>query len=454
MAQPELASLGTKLDRLIWQTDLDQVPRWRAALTQAARLLYAISRDLSTGQLALHAMSLVYTTLLSLVPLLAVSFSVLKGFGVHNQVEPILVQVLSPLGSQSDEIAEQLVGYVDNTNVGVLGSLGLAFLLYSVVSLVSKIEFVFNYTWHVEKQRTFTQRVSQYLSVLLIGPVLFFAALGATASLRSSEVIQKLSAVEPFGLMLDTGAQMLPYVLIVLAFTFAYTFVPNTRVKLGPAVIGALIAGLLWQSLGYVFATFMASSTRYAAIYSGLAIAILFMIWVYIAWSILLIGASIAFYTQFPEFLATRSRDLRLSNRLREQVALCIAAQIASRYQSGQAPFHEEELAKRLRLPVTNVRNILRMLSEAGFVVSTAGDPAGYVPSQAPENIAVSALLSSIRKYGERETAATSPHCSAEVIALQEAIDHTIDDKFATTSLADLALRLRSTANATNATSD
>ena len=442
MTTSSLASLETGLNRRIWQTDLDRVPRWQAWLIQAARMLFAIGRDLSRGQLSLHAMSLVYTTLLSLVPLLAVSFSVLKGFGVHNQVEPILVQVLSPLGSQSDEIAEQLIGYVDNTNVGVLGSLGLAFLIYSVISLVSKIELVFNYTWHVDKQRAFAQSVSQYLTVLLIGPVLFFSALGATASLRSNTFVQKLTGIEPFGLILDAGSQVLPYVLIVLAFTFVYTFVPNTRVRVGAALIGALVAGVLWQSVGYVFATFMANSTRYAAIYSSLAIAILFMMWIYIAWLILLVGASIAFYTQFPEFRTTRSRDLRLSNRLREQVALCIATEIARRHQYGHPPCNAEALARQLRLPFTNVVNLLHMLSQGGFVVTTGDDPPRYIPAQSPTNIEVNALLSSIRRYGEEEAAASSPHCSADVVTLQETLDQAVEARLATMSLAELAIDL------------
>lgn len=437
MATPRLSTLETRLNRLIWQSELDRVPDWQRWLILSLRLVHALGRDLTSGHLSLHAMSLVYTTLLSIIPLLAVSFSVLKGFGVHNQIEPILTQVLAPLGRQSKEVAEQMVTYVDNTNVAVLGTLGLAFLLYSVLSLVSKIELVFNYTWHVDRARPFAERISHYLSVLLIGPVLFVGAFGATASMRSTEFVQWLVAIEPFGLLLDVGARVVPYALIVLAFTFAYTFVPHTRVKLRAALIGALVAGLLWQSVGYLFANFMSGSTRYAAIYSSLAILILFMIWVYIAWLILLIGASIAFYIQFPEFLATRARDLRLSNRLRERVALCIAAEIAKRHAHGDASCTVECLAKRLRLPSTNIRNLLKMLSDAGFVVATADDPPCYVPARSPANIAISEVLARIRRHDEEPPSTTG--CDERILALEDQLEAATEDRLQGMSLAELA---------------
>lgn len=446
-----LSTARTRLNHWVWQTDLESLPGWRSALVQGARLVYAVGRDLTNGQLSLHAMSLVYTTLLSLVPLLAVSFSVLKGFGVHNQVKPILQQALAPLGDKSEEITAQLIGYVDNTNVGVLGSVGLAFLLYSVVSLISKIELVFNYTWHVDDQRGVAKRISQYLGVLLIGPLLLFSALGATASMQSTRLVQRLVAIEPFGLLLDSGAHLLPYLLVVLAFTFTYSFVPNTRVKLRSALIGALAAGLLWQSAGYIFATFMANSTRYTAIYSGLAILILFMIWIYIAWLILLIGASIAFYTQFPEFLSTRSRNLRLSNRLRERVALCIAAEIAARHQQGDPPCDAEQLAGSMHLPITNVRNLLTMLASGGFILATADQPPRYVPAQAPARLPVSELLLSIRRYDEGEQGGALPRCSPTIVDLQARLDQALEDSLAAMSLAELAERVASAEASTSA---
>jgi membrane protein len=433
-----IADLQNSFDRAIWETELDGLSTWQAVPVLAVRIATALGRDLVKGQLTLYAMSLVYTTLLSLVPLLAVSFSVLKGFGVHNQIEPLLAQALAPLGAKGAEIAQALIGYVDKTNVAVLGSVGLAILIYSVVSLISKIEQVFNATWHVEQPRPLVQRFSQYLSVLLIGPVLFFAALGSTASVRSNAVIQKLIAIEPFGFLAETAAHLIPLLLITLAFTFAYKFVPNTRVRLRSALIGALVAGLLWQIIGSVFATFMAGSTRYAAIYSSLAIVILFMIWVYIAWIILLVGASIAFYHQYPEYLAARGGDLRLSNRLRERLALTVAAAVAARHRSSAPPWTAERLSHALGVPISNVRNALKILEQGGYVLRTASDPPGFVPARLPRSISLAEVLGSIRSYGEDSLRIPIPERNPEVMVLERRLDQAAQEALSELTLADL----------------
>ena len=240
-----LTALPEQLLGWIWQGNLRGMSRPRRIVMRLLRLLYVTLRDLMGGQLSLRAMSLVYTTLLSLVPLIAVSFSVLKGFGVHNQVEPILFNFLAPLGPSGVEVGEKIIGFVDNVKAGVLGSIGLAFLLYTVISLIQKIEESFNYVWQVERLRSFSQRFSNYLSVILVGPLLVFSALGITASVMSLDVVQQVMATEPFGRLFTMAAGLVPYFLITAAFTFIYIFIPNTRVKVGAAVAGALLGGVL-----------------------------------------------------------------------------------------------------------------------------------------------------------------------------------------------------------------
>lgn len=425
-------------ERLLWG-DAAALPGWQQRLRLPLRMAYAIGRDLSKGRLTLEAMSLVYTTLLSLVPLLAVSFSVLQGFGVHNQLEPMLLQALHPLGSGAQEIVERLIGFVDNTNVRVLGAVGLAVLLYSVVSLISKIEQVFNLTWRIDRQRPMAERFSRYLSVLLVGPVLLFSAVAASASLRRNIFVQQVADIEPLGFLLHTAERALPFVLITLAFTFAYSFVPNTRVRLVPALVGAVVAGVLWLAAGTLFADFMAGSTRYAAIYSGLAILILFMIWVYIAWLVVLIGANIAFYVQYPEYLASRERTLRLSNRLRERVAMQLMVRVVDRHFRGAEGATEDELAHDLGMPLVNVRNLIALLRQGGFLVATDGTPTRLVPAQAPERVRVRDLLRHVRRYGEDPAAVTSLPQDAPVGALEDSIQEALDRALGDLSLKALA---------------
>ena len=169
------------------------------AARRLAQFVYAISRDVADGQLTLRAMGLVYTTLLSLVPLMALSFSVLKGFGVNRQIEPLLYNFLEPLGEKGEEITRHIIGFVDNINGGVLGGVGLAVLLYTVISMVQKVEESFNYVWQVDKSRSIGRRFSDYLSVILIGPVVMVTAMVITASVSSFGLVQRVAASEPLG---------------------------------------------------------------------------------------------------------------------------------------------------------------------------------------------------------------------------------------------------------------
>lgn len=428
-----------RLDTFLWADRLDDLPPWRRRLVWSGRVVHALIRDLTQGYLSLEAMSLVYTTLLSLVPLLAVSFSVLKGFGVHNQLEPLLLQALSPLGERAEEATGAIIGFVDNMKVGVLGSLGLVLLLYTVITLIQKVEQVFNHTWRVEVHRPFAQRFSQYLSVLLIGPVLFFSAVALSSSLRSFAVVETVLSIEPFGTLVDTLGRLLPYLLLALTFAFIYIFVPNTRVRLASALIGGLVAALLWQSVGWMFARFIVKSTQYTAVYSGLAIVILFMIWVYVAWLILLVGANVAFYHQHPEYLITRSRDLRLSNRLRERLALLVAGHIARNYLRGGPAWSGEALSETLRIPKTNTQRILDLLVREDFLVRSGDDPPRYLPAHAPESILVKTLLDGVRCFEEQESGCRGTAPDQGILQIETRIDGALGQALGKMTLKDLA---------------
>jgi len=229
----------------VWETDLKSLPRWRRAGVLSFRIIWKVASDLHAGQLNLRAMSLVYTTILSLVPLLAISFSVLKGFGVHEQLYDLSSQLLEPLGEQGKEIGDRIFGFVENVKVGVLGSVGLVLLIYTVISLIQKIEFSFNFIWKVSQTRPLARRFSDYLSVVLVGPVLVFSAIGVKASLMNNSMVQSLQSIEPFGTLLQFISSLLPIALVIGAFTFIYVFMPNTRVKLTSALVGALAASLI-----------------------------------------------------------------------------------------------------------------------------------------------------------------------------------------------------------------
>ncbi len=393
----DIQRLRDAVREVVWEQDISGMPRLRATLIRLLRGAHAIAHDLTEGQLTLQAMSLVYTTLLSLVPLLALTFSVLKAFGVHNQIQPLLLAFLAPLGEKGVEITNRIVEFVENIRVGVLGALGLGLLIYTVTSLIQKTEKAFNYAWRVERTRPFAQRFSQYLSVLTVGPVLVFSALGITASLMSTRLMQRLIAMEPFGTIIARLTEIVPYLLVISAFTFLYVFIPNTRVRLKSALVGGVIAGVLWETTGWVFASFIATSTKYTAIYSGFAILIMFLIWLYLSWLILLVGASIAFYHQHPEYLVVRRREIRLSNRVREKLALCVMALIGRRYYRNQPACTAEELAQSANVPTRAIESILAAIEHSGIIVQIAREPPAYLPARPLESVSIKDVFDAVR---------------------------------------------------------
>ncbi|HEB75095.1 MAG TPA: YihY/virulence factor BrkB family protein [Nitrospirae bacterium] len=425
----------------IWETDVRTLGRFRAFLVRTLRILHVAVLEFSEGQLVLRAMSLVYTTLLSLVPLLAVSFSVLKAFGVHNLVEPLLYNFLAPLGPKGEELTQRIIGFVENMKVGVLGSLGLAMLIYTVISMIQKIEDAFNYIWRIRRPRSFVRRFSDYMSVLLIGPVLIFTAIGITASIRSTTIMQRLLSVEPFGTAVYIAGKVLPYVFVCAAFTFVYIFVPNTKVRFKSALVGGLFAGVLWETTGWVFASFVVSSTKYAAIYSGFAILIIFMIWLYLSWLILLVGAEVSFHHQYPQFLTVRKEALVLSNRLKEKLALMVMFLIGYNHYYGRPPWSLDSLIEYLSLPVEPVQDVITLLCERGFVVETADDPVTYLPARDIERIRLKDLLCSVRAAEEGASLVDKRfHSVAEVDRVMNRIDGAIEAALGGDTIEDIVL--------------
>jgi len=396
-----MVALQKRIQDAIWMPPLEGMPRGKAFAYRLARIVLVLARDLESGELTLRAMSLVYTTLLSLVPLLALSFSVLKAFGVHNQIEPVLNRFLAPLGEKRDEITHRIIGFIEKLNVGVLGAVGLVLLLYTVVSLVQKIEGSFNHIWHVHQPRSMRERFSNYLSVLMIGPILVFSALAVTAGIATNALWQHLMAVQPVGELASWIGRTTPYLLVISAFTFIYMFVPNTKVRFFPALVGAVVGGVLWQSAGMLFALFVATSARYSAIYSSFAILILFMIWLYLSSLILLIGAAVAFYRQHPEYLVARGGEPGISVRMRERPALTLMSMISRQHVYGGAPWTLEGFTQQLGVTMHAVDLVLDALCDSGLLAMSGEEQPGYLPARDLESVSVKQLLEAVRRAGE-----------------------------------------------------
>jgi membrane protein len=432
-----------QINQYIWSYNACDAEAPRSVWRHFLQIITMVGRDLMGGMITLYAMSLVYTTLLSLVPLLAVSISVLKGFGVHDQLKPTLEHLLAPLGEQSIEITAHVIGFVENMKIGVLGAVGLVLLLYTVISLIQKVESAFNHTWRIEhSSRSLMQRFSDYLSVIMVGPVLVFAAVGISASLGSNYIIEALYGLPYMSGLLHLLGKLLPYVLVIGAFTFIYLLVPNTRVQLPSALYGGVIAGVLWETSGILFTSFIGGSTSYAAIYSGLAILLVFMIWLYVGWIILLIGASITFYHQNPQQLKWRQENNHISGRMRDQLALQAMVNIARAHdrQSELLP-SLENLAACQQVPVEVLKRILDALQGDGLIQQSKQEPPHYMPGASLQRIKLAEILRSARQ-AEDDGRSGLLHSDAVVDQLLRELDQELESYLAEQSLAELLQKI------------
>jgi membrane protein len=287
---------------------------------------------------------------------------------------------------------------VENIKVGVLGSLGVALLFYTVMSMIQKVETSFNFIWRVETSRGLGQRIGEYLSMLLVGPLAVVLALGMTASVMNSEYVARLTQVEPLGLAFYVIGRLVPYAVIVGLFTFMYSFIPNTRVRLRAAFAGGLLAGVMWQSAGLGFASFVASSPNYNAIYAGFAIVILLLIWLYVAWLILLIGCQLAYYVQYPERLAPTRIPPQLSGRAGETLGLVVMALVGRRFIAGDPPLTRDQLHREVAAAPDHIDRVINVLLHHGVLAESGADGCQLLPRRDLDSLTLAQLWQLLRE--------------------------------------------------------
>ncbi len=380
---------------MLWDPRVDGLPPGVRHAVIALRFLYAVLRDVVTGNLTLRAMGLVYVTILSIVPIIAISFSILKTFGFHRQLEPVLYKFLEPLGDKGIELTNQVIGFVDNIQGDVLAGIGFVLLFVTSVSMAKKVEDSFNHVWRVDRPRSLVQRISEYLTLILVGPVVMVTAMTLIAKLKSNALVHQVSHFEPVSETLLLVEQLTPYALVVLGFTLIYWFLPNTRVRFKSALLGGLTGGVLWASSGALFTTFVVTSVRTMSIYATFAIVIFALIWLYLCWLILLTGALVSFYAQNPEHLRLGYRPLSVGGRAREQLAFGIMTHTCAAFRGGSPPPVIAEIADAVHLPALMLIPVINRLVAANLVTRTHKNQ--LLPCRDPGSITLKDVLAAIR---------------------------------------------------------
>lgn len=434
-----LERLNTEILDEMWEVKPSQLSRFRRFVYPQLRLLYIVANGFVENNVPRQAAALTFTMLLSIAPFLAVTFSLLRAFGVPNRLQPFLAELLAPLGPSANEITNRLIQFVNNVDVGALGAVGLIALFITIVSLMGSIEQAFNQIWGVEKARGLARKFTDYLSVLLVGPVLVFSAIAIFASLQSSAMVQSLMDIEPFGTMILTGLRLVPYFMLWGALTFLYVFMPNRNVQMGSALIGGLVGAILWVTAGLGFAAFVASSTKYYAIYSSFAILFLFLLWCYVGWVIVLLGTQVAFASQHLDTYQEGRKASMTSVADRERLVLHLMTLIGFHFYYGNPPWTALALARQFNAPRQLITELLHTLTQKQLLVA-ASDGQGYVPARDLERIGIKEILDTLRTAGGPEASPVQGGDKDVVDDVAEQIDRAVATTLAGKSLKSLVL--------------
>ena len=341
---------------------------------------------------------------LSLIPLLAFSFAVLKIFGGRRDLEPFVYELFRPVGgAAAQELTARVLQFASHVSSGVVGSLGLALLAWTLLGTIKKVEDSFNFLWHVDQPRSLARRLAEYTSLLIAGPVLLVGFVGLSHAALASAPVQEVVHLPLLQRLRGTGIALAPYVMVTAFFTALYMMIPNTRVQWRAALIGALVGGILWAAVGKMFTAFVVYSTRLTLVYAGFAVVVAALLWTYFGWLILLAGAQLSFYVQNPTYLRLGLQQLRLSSVELEQLALKLMYFVGRTHVAGGGRWSVNRLATELGLPGIAVAQMAATLERAGLLIVTDYDE--LVPARDLGRISVYEILDIARHGGSGHVA-------------------------------------------------
>jgi membrane protein len=381
----------------LWEIDPAACSLFKGYSVKSLQFLLLVTRNFWRDQCLLKASALAFTSILSLVPFLAILFAILAGLGLQHQLAPL---VLEQLSAGSQEVASRIISYIDNTSMGSLGFYGLLTLIVAVFMLLDTVEETFNAIWGVRETRTIRNKLGGYSGVIVGTPLLIFAAISATTFIESQDIFKWLLHTARVGELFLSLLRLFPYLVIWTALTFVYLIIPNTRVRLRPALTGAVIAGTAWQLAQWGYIHFQFGFARNNAIYGTMAALPIFMLWIYVSWLILLFGVEIVHVQQNSTNLKREIRAGSISFRVRELLTLAILQQTAAEVAGGRRGVTATELADNLDLPERLLEELLLNLVASGFLDEDPGQPVLYTVAGDLEEVMIADVLAALRDSG------------------------------------------------------
>jgi len=401
----------SRLDRIIkffeqdiWKISVkDKHPIFSFFIRQG-RIFFIAVRGFNEDKIQLRASALSFYTLLSIVPVLALIFGISQGFGL----EEYLKNILNEKFHEQKEILNLLLGFVEKylgrINKGFISGIGLIILFWTVMKVLGNIENSFNNIWRIKKSRLFTRKFTDYISLLVIAPVLLIVASSFNLS-RLQSVSENIPFLQYLDTFLKVTVTILSFALNWFVFTLTYIIIPNTKVRFVPALIAGIIAGTMFQLLQWGYVNFQSLLSGYGAVYGTFAALPLFMMWLELSWLIVLLGAEISYAYQNAVHYEQEAEGVNVSQKNRRILMLWVAKKIIRNFVEGKPAMNAADIADQLGIPPRLVRDIIYNLMNARIINETLNQEireVAYQPAIDPSKISISFVIDALDKLGQQ----------------------------------------------------
>jgi membrane protein len=392
----------------IWEIKIRELSFPKAFSIRFLRVILLASQGFIRDRCQNSAAVLTYYSMLNIIPVIAVVFGVAKGFGLKKLIEKQILQLAEEANWQV-EIANQILTFANNllehTKGTLVAGVGIILLLWTVISILGKIEESFNIVWEVNKSRTLVRKFSDYMSMMILAPILLVISSSATVMIASqlkiiARQIDLLGIFSPIIFFLLT---LLPYVSIWALFTVLYLVMPNTRIPIKSGMLGGIVAGTIFQLVQWGYIKFQIGIVKYGAIYGSFAAIPLFLVWLQLSWMIVLFGAEIAFAIRHHVTFGFHPDFSRISTASKKVLVLRIFHLLVEKFSQGEKPLSANQISEFLRIPIRFVQELLRELIEVNLVAETvAGDKheSAFQPGQTIEHLTIKEVLDIYERRG------------------------------------------------------
>ena len=389
--------------RSLWRVTESDVSRGRYTSYNLMKITIQTVKCFIKDRVWIRAAALSYTTLFSIIPILALLFAIAKGFGFSNLMERFLRD-----GTVANDTVDTVMNLIDRYLIyaqggsGVFIGVGIAMLLWAIINLADGIENNINAIWDVKKPRSYFRKLTNYMALYIAFPAIIISY--ATVSIFMTTIYQHLAAYELISSFVHICIKLAPYVLSGLIMTGLFLFIPNTRVRFKNAFIPGMITGIIFQAFLYIYIQIQMSVSSYNAIYGSFAIIPMFMLWADISWSIILFGVEMSYVSQNIEQYNFGQEVDNVSRRYHDFLCVVVMSLICKRFEEGGEPYTASDLSAEGEIPIRLTHRLLDELETVGLIRGFSADAKSeiehYLPAMAISKLSVGRLLSTLEGHG------------------------------------------------------